>query len=451
MTGASAAAAVAAVATAAAAALATAAAASVVALPAADPSLAVLAKALPAAQAQAPPPPLPRLTLPLAPVRPEPPPPSDPRTALLRVEDFAVCFEAKPDLEFAFTRFLDSDRNGFVGQDEFVGAFRAFFASWASTQERLKSYGAVSNAITWAVDATFVLVMFLAILGIFGLDATSILVGTGTFVLSVSFAIGPSIQRLLDSLVLVLLLQPYDVGDHVSLSGLAGGAAHVVTSIDVLTTEFEHVQNLKRTLLRNADVMGMGICNLKNSTRAGLLPIFIVDHSITAEQLDELKRRVSEFVAQRPLEFWPGVAISADHSEANKITLTFRVLHRSSFQDGDKVGNSYSALVLAICEAFRDMELEFVNAASSHVVTQLPPPTPGGGMPFSARRRSSSSASAVSAAAAAAVAAASSGSAAASGLRMESIAEADAAEAEEESPLIGSGAAAAMRRRGTRA
>ena len=416
---------------------------------------------LPLTQPALAPAPAPLAPLPLPkrakPVRLSPPPPEDLSTALLRLEDLAVCFERQDDIKLVFSPFLDTDLNGLVGLEEWLGAFRGFHATFESTKKRLASLGAVSNAIIWAVNATFSVLMFLILLAVFGLDATSILVGTGTFVLSVSFAVGPSIQRLLDSLVLVLLLKPYDVGDQVMLSGVAGGAPHTVTSIDVLTTELEHNQSLRRTLVRNADVMSMAVTNLKSSSCAGLCSVFVVDHSATLEQLEELKQRVTKFVATRPLEFRAGVSMTIDHTEANKVMLTFRVLHRNSWQDADKVHASLSLLVLAITESFRELDLVYVTEPHAHAVAHVAAAAGSSQLaPLSARRRSSSVGSAsgggaLGAAAAAAAPAAASAAAPApprsgvgAGHALSSVAE--EAESAEDSPLIGKVEGAARRR-----
>ena len=42
------------------------------------------------------------------------------------------------------------------------------------------------------------------------------------------FALGPTIQRFVDSLVFVLAVAPYDVGDRVQISGIMGNATLLV-------------------------------------------------------------------------------------------------------------------------------------------------------------------------------------------------------------------------------
>ena len=76
----------------------------------------------------------------------------------------------------------------------------------------------------------------------------------------------------------MLLLQLYDVGDLVQLSNVAGGATHRVMAINVLTTELEENSSLKRVAVRNADVIGMAVTNLRLSANARLSPVFVVDH-----------------------------------------------------------------------------------------------------------------------------------------------------------------------------
>ena len=103
---------------------------------------------------------------------------------------------------------------------------------------------------------------------------------------------GPSIQRLFDSLTFVLLLKPYDVGDNVQISGIAANATHRVTQINVLTTEFESCATSKRLVARNSDIIGMSISNLRNSSNATFTPSFVVDHTISGDVFSALISRV---------------------------------------------------------------------------------------------------------------------------------------------------------------
>jgi hypothetical protein len=149
--------------------------------------------------------------------------------------------------------------------------------------------------------------------------------------------------------------------------------------------------------------------------------------------------------------------MTIDHAEANKVMLTFRVLHRNSWQDADKVHASLSLLVLAITESFRELDLVYVTEPHAHAVAHVAAAAGSSQLaPLSARRRSSSvgSASGGGALGAAAAAAAPAAAAAAApapprsgvgaGHALSSVAE--EAESAEDSPLIGKVEGAARRR-----
>jgi len=150
--------------------------------------------------------------------------------------------------------------------------------------------------------------------------------------------------------------------------------------------------------------------------------------------------------------------MTIDHTEANKVMLTFRVLHRNSWQDAEKVNASLSLLVLAITESFRELDLVYVTEPHAHAVAHVAAAAGSSQLaPLSARRRSSSVGSASGSSALGAAAAAAAGSAATAtaasapprsgagaGHALSSVAE--EAESAEDSPLIGKVEGAARRR-----
>src|SRR4051794_35493535 len=93
--------------------------------------------------------------------------------------------------------------------------------------------GGISNAIHMIASGVYWIAMFLIVLAIFDVNFNAVLVPLGTMVIALGFAVGPTIQRLLESLAFVLVIQPYDVGDRVSISGIAGGKTMIVSQVNV--------------------------------------------------------------------------------------------------------------------------------------------------------------------------------------------------------------------------
>jgi small-conductance mechanosensitive channel len=290
--------------------------------------------------------------------------PTDGTTGLTRetlsLDDLACCFETRSDLKHAFS-VLDMDSNGKVGCEELVASFRSMYMGWSSTQVQLKSYGAVSNAIRWLAETAWWIVMLILLIIIFDVQASNFIIGAGTFFLSISFAIGPTLQRLLDSLIFVLLVRPYDVADIVQISGVYNNAPHRITQVNVLTTEMENVLSHKRVMARNADIITFSITNLRHSTNACVQPQFSVDHSLTGEMFNTLVAKVKAYLLANSFDWKPDVQCNVEHAESNKVLLTFRCTHNSSWQEQNKVNRAYSLLVLEITRLFEELQLSFMS------------------------------------------------------------------------------------------
>ena len=278
----------------------------------------------------------------------------------LSLDDIACCFETRADLKHAFS-VLDMDSNGKVGCEELVASFRSMYMGWSSTQVQLKSYGAVSNAIRWLAETAWWIVMLILLIIIFDVQASNFIIGAGTFFLSISFAIGPTLQRLLDSLIFVLLVRPYDVADIVQISGVYNNAPHRITQVNVLTTEMENVLSHKKVMARNADIITFSITNLRHSTNACVQPQFSVDHSLTGEMFNTLVAKVKAYLLANSFDWKPDVQCNVEHADSNKVLLTFRCTHNSSWQEQNKVNRAYSLLVLEITRLFEELQLSFMS------------------------------------------------------------------------------------------
>lgn len=287
--------------------------------------------------------------------------------------DIASCFTNTQDLDAAWS-LLDMDGSGYISKSEFVSCFSLMFNAWNSTRTNLQSYGAISNAIKMLAGSIYWFAMLLIVLAIYGVNFTNVLVSMGTLLVSLSFAVGGIIQRLLDSLLFVLVIQPFDVGDRVSISTINTGSTLIVNQINVLTTEFTETCTGKRITVRNSDIISSNITNLRRSGNVTFSPSFIVDHRITGVQLKELENRVCTFIRseKNQIDWKPDVSLSISHSEANKVQVTFWLTTRASWHEPFKTSPAQSRLTIAIVEIFRDMGIAYSSPVARLAVENMP-------------------------------------------------------------------------------
>lgn len=279
------------------------------------------------------------------------------RPGSLTREDVVICFIDATDAEAAFKLF-DLDGDGIVSRDEFISSFSLMFNAWEATRTALQSYGGISDAIRMLTDTVLWIVLFLITLAIYGVNFSTALVPLSTTIIGLGFALGPAIQRLIESLIFVLVTQPYDVGDRVAIDKVLAGGGLTVHAINVLSTDFTD-SNGKRVTMRNSELASACITNLRRSPTTVLSAKFIVDHSVAAEELKSLKEHVESYLRGNQLQWKPSCSMMIGHAEANKVEVTFWVTSHASWQEGGKVWPAYSQLLLHIIEALRDRGLEY--------------------------------------------------------------------------------------------
>lgn len=137
------------------------------------------------------------------------------------------------------------------------------------------------------------LVAILAVLGIFGIETTSVaaVLGAG------SLAIGLAFQGTLASFaagVMLLVFRPFKLGDLVSVAGVTG----VVKAIDLFTTSLDTPDN-RRFILPNSGVFGSNIENMSFHGTRRVDVVVGVDYGADIDRTREVLDRAAAAVPGR--------------------------------------------------------------------------------------------------------------------------------------------------------
>ena len=180
-----------------------------------------------------------------------------------------------------------------------------------------------------------------------------------TFVMGLGFALGPPAQRCLDSLLFVLVISPFEVGDRVAIDKVNNNGTMTVVQVHILTSEFSDVQG-KRIIARNCDLTAMSITNLRRSPNATFMSKFILEQAgATPELLRRLHERVLAHVRSKPLDWKPSASMTTAFIEPNKLEVGWSITHHASWGEGGKVWPAHSEFVVAVTAAMRDLQLRY--------------------------------------------------------------------------------------------
>ena len=296
----------------------------------------------------------------------------DPNVKLSK-EDFRCCFPDEDDLEKCWT-IMDMDSNGVLTCDEFVTALGLMVSAWASIASTLRGYRGVSDAVGGIATGLAWLAYFLIGLAIFAVDFSAVLVPLLTLTVSLAFALGPVVQRFIDSMLFVLILSPFEPGDRISLDK---GPTLLVEAVGMLTTEFIEISSNQRIIRRNSDLSTMAIANFRRSPNASFALVFPVNGHLSLGQVSELTSKALEYVTSHANLWKPSAKVMVekkilDTSPTNGVIVTFYVTSHFSWQEGPKVWPAHSAFTHYLTRVIAEMDLGVADPARERVPLRDP-------------------------------------------------------------------------------
>ena len=106
--------------------------------------------------------------------------------------------------------------------------------------ERTRAHGPLGQLLASVARVSLLILGLITALGTLGVNILGIVAGLGLTGFALGFALKDSIANLLAG-VLILLYRPFEVGDRIDVSGLAGRVTHVDLRYTELDAESERV------------------------------------------------------------------------------------------------------------------------------------------------------------------------------------------------------------------
>jgi len=259
--------------------------------------------------------------------------------------------------------FLKQGINERVYEADLYNGFLSCSKDLHTLQGYLGGHGG-AVAMQLLVDAAFYLLAVLSFCVSFGVEILSFLVPLGTILVSASFAIGPSFVQVINSLVFVLITQPYDLGDYVTTScllqeGTQNRERLVVVAIDVLTTTFLKIATNTHVIIPNSSLNSSTIENFTRSPcmQGGDLPTGLVCIPVSVpletsqEQLSKLQNHIVAYVLANP-DHWrpdPPLILRIQGTNERGLELLFFAQSRHRFSDWVLVQDEKVKLHMHMC------------------------------------------------------------------------------------------------------
>jgi len=210
----------------------------------------------------------------------------------------------------------------------------------------------------------------IVIIGFFGMimfigqdQYTTIMISVGTVWASTMFAISGIITTIVENIIFLFISHPFDVGDKIQV----GNDVMYVTEFGLISTVFKRT-NGKKVYCPNKKISSQFI---KNVRRSGTIVEDIdleISLNTTTEQINELKRRILEFLKEHKNDFQLKAEIALKSlKDVGHINLGIMIEHNINFQDTYKYNVRRNELLLTIQSLLNDIGISLYHENSYDV------------------------------------------------------------------------------------
>lgn len=183
-------------------------------------------------------------------------------------------------------------------------------------------------------------------------DAVKLLLALSTMLSGAAFAFGTSARNMFESMIFLLVIHPFDVGDRVfiplgttmvsfattfaSMAGVDALDNLVVSEMHVLSTVFERWDGVK-LYVPNYVLAAKPIFNVRRSGPLLEIQRIHVDFSTPISKIDELRNRLDEWIRRETTDYTDISRVIIDSMEnCNRINLNVIFQHSTNWQDLDQ-------------------------------------------------------------------------------------------------------------------
>jgi small-conductance mechanosensitive channel len=256
---------------------------------------------------------------------------------------------------------MDRGDTGTATKADFSSLVKGILVEWNGARQTLAGIMGASTAVRAFANFVYVIVFALSLLAVWRVDVTAFLLPIASVVLSLSFALGGSIQQVVQSFVFVVLQRTFDVGDRIRISEDNFDSMYIVVDIGALQTTLRSVWGVVH-YIGNHRLAQMTIQNHRRSNAFTVRLEIHVGIRTTAAQLDGLRQRLLQYVVENDTQWKPSITMNITDLQlgpAATLRLVILATNRLSLQNAGSVYAARTQLFLAIHNAMRELNIRY--------------------------------------------------------------------------------------------
>ena len=266
-------------------------------------------------------------------------------------------------------KLFPPDANNELSLLAFVQSCDAVYKKLRFFRASVGNSSAIDDALESIVDGVFWFVLALSLLSIMNFNPWPILVSITSLLVSVSFALGSSVSKYVEGVLLIAVRRPFDLGDRIIISSCdevettRAGLSWFVEDISLFSTTLRFAITNEVSTLNNFSISQARIVNLQRSNNAVVYlekMDFHVD-IIRKNKLGAFRGELEQYVRDRPRIWESFDTCRHDDFDASvdKVTFAFGFRHRSSWQSAARIAIDRASLVRFIYETAVGMGVEY--------------------------------------------------------------------------------------------
>ncbi|ORX54864.1 hypothetical protein BCR36DRAFT_348023 [Piromyces finnis] len=283
-------------------------------------------------------------------------------TQFLVLNDFIPFFDDESQAQRAFNIF-DVDRNGDISKFEIKNIIISIYKEKEAIEKSMRDSGLALRKFDGILKFIAFIIICLIGMAILTTGYSTVMISLGTIWASTMFAFSGIITTIVENIIFLFISHPFDVGDKIQV----GDNVMYVTEFGLISTIFRRTDG-KRAYCPNKKIASQFI---KNVRRSGTI-IEDIDLEIslntTKEQIDELKRRILEFLKKHNNDFQLRAEVALKSlKDVGHINLGIMIEHNINFQDTFKYNMRRNELLLTIQSLLNDIGISLYHENSYDV------------------------------------------------------------------------------------
>jgi len=248
-----------------------------------------------------------------------------------------------------------------------------FFRASVGNASILDSY------LEGVINCLYGIVVGIVVISLLGFNPWPLLMSLSTIMVTTAFAVGPTVSKTIEGIMLIVVMRPYDIGDRIILGGsgkeivdpVEASKSWFVEDISLFTTTLRYAPTNEVAMVSNGSICGSRIVNCARSKKAKInLTLKFHARFHDSDNAVRYFQQLQSFVADNR-QCWKDIHLFACtymDTASEQIHYSLRVQSRRNWQSATAIMEERAELIAFCNRLARKMCVHYVNPKQRRIV-----------------------------------------------------------------------------------